>query len=61
MRRRVWAVRVNLGPFVLACADLLLVASNPLEHLAALAAPVGVMARGRWLPAAQLEKQMRVR
>ena len=42
-------------------ADLLLLASNPLEHLSALAAPVGVMARGRWLPAAQLRNQLRAR
>jgi imidazolonepropionase-like amidohydrolase len=42
-------------------ADLLLLASNPLESLAALGAPVGVMARGRWLPADQLERQLRPR
>ena len=32
-------------------ADLLLLPGNPLEDLAALRRPVGVMLRGRWLPA----------
>jgi imidazolonepropionase-like amidohydrolase len=31
-------------------ADLLLVDSNPLENLAVLKRPIGVMVRGRWLP-----------
>ncbi len=35
-------------------ADLLLLAANPLENLAALRTPEGVMARGRWMPRAEL-------
>jgi hypothetical protein len=42
-------------------ADLVLFASNPLENLAALSAPVGVMARGRWQSATQLNQQLRPR
>jgi imidazolonepropionase-like amidohydrolase len=42
-------------------ADLVLLASNPLENLAALSAPVGVMARGRWQSARQLAQQLRPR
>src|SRR5262249_6895262 len=37
-------------------ADLLLVAGNPLEDLAVLKRPVGVMARGRWLPREKLDQ-----
>jgi hypothetical protein len=36
-------------------ADLLLVAGNPLENLEALKRPLGVMARGRWLPSQKLD------
>jgi len=32
-------------------ADLVLVASNPLDDVAALVRPEGVVLRGRWLPA----------
>lgn len=35
-------------------ADLLLVAGNPLDDVRVLRAPVGVVARGRWYPAARL-------
>jgi hypothetical protein len=35
--------------------DLLLVAANPLENIAALARPVGVMTRGNWLDAKALD------
>jgi imidazolonepropionase-like amidohydrolase len=35
-------------------ADLLLVAGNPLEDLAVLKRPIGVMVRGRWLPSQKL-------
>jgi imidazolonepropionase-like amidohydrolase len=35
-------------------ADLLLVASNPLEGLATLREPLGVMVRGRWLSGEQI-------
>ena len=37
-------------------ADLLLVASNPLENLAVLKRPIGVMVRGRWLPRQKLDE-----
>jgi imidazolonepropionase-like amidohydrolase len=36
-------------------ADLILVAANPLEDVAALARPDGVMVRGRWLDRAALD------
>lgn len=36
-------------------ADLLLLAGNPLEDLAHARTPLGVMVRGRWLPASELE------
>jgi hypothetical protein len=36
-------------------ADLVLVEKNPLEDLGTLRKPLGVMARGRWIPAAELE------
>jgi imidazolonepropionase-like amidohydrolase len=37
-------------------ADFMLVASNPLENVAALARPEGVMVRGRWLDRAALDE-----
>ncbi|RPI60826.1 MAG: amidohydrolase, partial [Lysobacterales bacterium] len=37
-------------------ADLLLVAGNPLEDVAALARPEGVMVRGRWLDRAEIDR-----
>lgn len=37
-------------------ADLLLVAGNPLEDLAVLKRPIGVMVRGRWLPRQELDQ-----
>lgn len=39
-------------------ADLVLVERNPLEDLRTLRKPVGVMARGRWFPAAELEAML---
>jgi tetratricopeptide (TPR) repeat protein len=39
-------------------ADLLLVNGNPLADLANVEARVGVMARGRWLPEAELQKRL---
>ena len=42
-------------------ADLVLLASNPLANLAALSAPVGVMVRGLWQSAKQLNQQLRPR
>jgi hypothetical protein len=36
-------------------ADLLLVANNPLQNIAALREPVGVMARGKWMNRAALD------
>jgi imidazolonepropionase-like amidohydrolase len=39
-------------------ADLLLVDANPLENLATLKSPAGVMVRGKWLPAADLRRMM---
>jgi imidazolonepropionase-like amidohydrolase len=35
-------------------ADLLLLSINPFVDLRAIRSPVGVMVRGRWLPAAEL-------
>jgi len=39
-------------------ADLLLLAANPLEELHALQTQVGVMVRGRWLPAEELQQRL---
>lgn len=39
-------------------ADLILVAANPLDDLARLREPVGVMAQGRWYPAGALERML---
>ena len=39
-------------------ADLLLLDRNPLETLAALNQPVGVMVRGRWLPRERLQEML---
>ncbi|MBA2708428.1 MAG: amidohydrolase family protein, partial [Gemmatimonadaceae bacterium] len=39
-------------------ADLLLLASNPLAHVGNVRAPVGVMVRGTWLPASDLEAML---
>jgi len=39
-------------------ADLLLVDENPLKNMATLSRPVGVMARGRWLPREELEAML---
>ncbi len=39
-------------------ADLVLVADNPLETLATLRRPLGVMLRGRWLPRAELDDRL---
>ena len=39
-------------------ADLLLLDRNPLEDLAALRQPAGVMARGRWYPSARLKEML---
>jgi len=40
-------------------ADLLLVAGNPLENLAVLRRPSGVMVRGRWLPRQKLDELLK--
>src|SRR5262249_728494 len=40
-------------------ADLLLVAGNPLEDLAVLKRPIGVMVRGRWLPREKLDELLK--
>ena len=40
-------------------ADLLLVAGNPLENLAVLKRPNGVMVRGRWLPRQKLDELLK--
>ena len=40
-------------------ADLLLVASNPLDNLEALKRPMGVMVRGRWLPRQELDELLK--
>lgn len=39
-------------------ADLLLVAGDPLEDLSTLRRPVGVMAAGRWIPRAEIDRRM---
>jgi hypothetical protein len=39
-------------------ADLLLVVKNPLDDLSTLRTPLGVMVRGRWLPASELEAML---
>jgi hypothetical protein len=39
-------------------ADLVLVEKNPLVDLATLRKPLGVMTRGRWFPASQLEAML---
>jgi imidazolonepropionase-like amidohydrolase len=36
-------------------ADLVLLASNPLDHIGNISSRVGVMKRGRWFPAEELE------
>jgi len=40
-------------------ADLLLVSGNPLENLAVLKRPIGVMVRGRWLPRQRLDELLK--
>lgn len=40
-------------------ADLLLVEGNPLEGLEALERRAGVMVRGRWLPADEIDRRLR--
>jgi hypothetical protein len=40
-------------------ADLLLVAGNPLDNLAVLKRPMGVMVRGRWLPRQRLDELLK--
>ncbi len=42
-------------------ADLLLLAGNPLEDVAAASQPLGVMAAGDWLPRPELERLLQVR
>lgn len=39
-------------------ADLLLLDGNPLDDVVHAGRPIGVMARGRWLPAAQLRRML---
>jgi imidazolonepropionase-like amidohydrolase len=39
-------------------ADLILANANPLGDLGSLRSPAGVMVRGRWLPAADIQKQL---
>lgn len=39
-------------------ADLILVDGNPLEDIGKVSNPVGVLARGRWLPAAELRRML---
>jgi imidazolonepropionase-like amidohydrolase len=40
-------------------ADLLLLTDNPLENLAVLRQPAGVMVRGKWLPRSELDALLR--
>jgi imidazolonepropionase-like amidohydrolase len=40
-------------------ADLILLEANPLEDLAHVARRAGVMARGRWLPASEIDRRLR--
>ena len=39
-------------------ADLVLLAENPLEDIAAVRGPAGVMVGGRWIPASQIEDRL---
>jgi imidazolonepropionase-like amidohydrolase len=39
-------------------ADLLLLDGNPLQDIARIARPLGVMARGRWMPQAELQRML---
>jgi imidazolonepropionase-like amidohydrolase len=39
-------------------ADLVLLAANPLDDVRNARTPVGVMARGRWFPAVQLDTML---
>lgn len=39
-------------------ADMILVGGNPLEDITTASHPVGVMARGRWLPAGELRRML---
>jgi hypothetical protein len=41
-------------------ADLILVSGNPLENIATIRAPMGVMASGRWYSSEQLEKLIEI-
>jgi len=41
-------------------ADLLLVSGNPLENVAVLKRPIGVMVQGRWLPRQRLEELLQL-
>jgi len=40
-------------------ADLLLLQGNPLENLAVLKRPSGIMVRGRWLPREKLDELLK--
>jgi tetratricopeptide (TPR) repeat protein len=40
------------------CATLLLVEANPLRDLGSVSRPLGVMARGRWMPQAELRRML---
>ena len=40
-------------------ADLILIRGNPLEDIANIKNPLGVMAKGRWYPQLVLEKMLR--
>jgi tetratricopeptide (TPR) repeat protein/putative transposon-encoded protein len=39
-------------------ADLLLLDGNPLQDIASISRPLGVMARGRWMPRAELQRML---
>ncbi|HLL70264.1 MAG TPA: amidohydrolase family protein [Pyrinomonadaceae bacterium] len=39
-------------------ADLLLIDGNPLQDISRLSRPLGVMARGRWMPQAELQRML---
>lgn len=51
---REWYGTVNVG----LAADLILLASNPLESVDALEEPVGVMVRGRWLDRSTIDERL---
>lgn len=58
-RRGFWGAEEEFGTITPGRrADLVLVTGNPLDDLDVLRKPAGVMVRGRWLPATELETML---